>query len=68
MTIQRVKEKLSIAAIIMVFITVAACEKQGPAEELGENIDNSVEKISETSDNIANDLEDVCESASGTNC
>ena len=40
-------KKLTIAAAVLaaLSLTLTACEKKGPAEKLGEKIDESIEKV-----------------------
>lgn len=58
---QQVK-KLS-AAVLMVLLVggLAACDNQGPAEEAGENIDNSMEDAGERIENAGENIEDAAE-------
>lgn len=54
--------KLSIAALAtFIIIGMTACEKKGPAEQAGENIDNAAEnlgeKIEDATDNAGDKLE-----------
>lgn len=54
--------KLSIAALAtFIIVGLTACEKKGPAEQAGENIDNAAEnlgdKIEDATDNAGDKLE-----------
>lgn len=54
--------KLSIAALAtFIILGLTACEKKGPAEQAGENIDNATEnlgdKIEDATDNAGDKLE-----------
>ena len=54
--------KLSIAALAtFIIVGMTACEKKGPAEQAGENIDNAAEnlgdKIEDATDNAGDKLE-----------
>jgi len=44
-------------------LSLAACEKQGPAEEAGEKIDNAFEDIQTESKDAADDAADEIENA-----
>jgi predicted small lipoprotein YifL len=46
-----------------VLLGIAACEKKGPAEKLGEKIDNAAESTSDKIDSVAEDAADKLESA-----
>ena len=51
------------AFLAFMFLAVTACDKQGPAEEAGERIDNSTErmgdKIEDATDNAGEKMEDA---------
>lgn len=51
--------KLFAATILL--ITLNACEHQGPAEELGEDIDNTAEEIGQNVDQSAEEFSDDIE-------
>ena len=38
---------------------LAACEEEGPAEQLGESIDNSVEELGEAAEDAGDEVEDA---------
>lgn len=40
---------------------LTACEEQGPAEEMGENIDESVEEAGDAMEDAADDAEEAME-------
>ena len=57
-------KKLSILTFVaLMFVGVTACNKQGPAEEAGEKIDNSAErmgdKIEDATDNAGEKMEEA---------
>jgi predicted small lipoprotein YifL len=57
-------KKLSIMAFVaLMFVGLAACDKQGPAEEAGERIDDSAErmgdKMEDATDNAGEKMEDA---------
>ena len=58
----RLVKKLS-AAVLMALLAggLAACDNQGPAEEAGENIDNSMEDAGESIENAGENIEDAAE-------
>lgn len=55
-------KKLAIA-LFMALIAggLAACDDQGPAEEAGENIDESAEEAGESMEELGEDMEDATE-------
>lgn len=55
-------KKISIAALAtLIVLGLTACDKKGPAEQVGENIDNAAEnigdKIEDATDNAGDKLE-----------
>ena len=56
--------KLSIAALATFLILgVTACDKKGPAEQAGENIDNAAENMGDKLEDATDDARDKLESA-----
>lgn len=56
--------KLSIAALATFLILgVTACDKKGPAEQAGENIDNAAENMGDKLEDATDDAGDKLESA-----
>ncbi|MCB8890123.1 hypothetical protein [Vreelandella malpeensis] len=56
------KKLLMAALIAMMAGGLAACDNdQGPAEEAGENIDNSIENAGESIEDAGEDIEDAAE-------
>lgn len=57
---------------LFVLFGTLGCEQDGPAENLGEEIDRSVEDVSDTlndaKDDSANAIEDACEKVTDENC
>lgn len=55
-------KKLS-AAVLMALLAggLAACDNQGPAEEAGESIDNSMESAGESIESAGESIEDAAE-------
>lgn len=50
--------KLAAASIVVVMVVgLVACDKPGPAEKVGESIDNAAEKVGDTVDDAAKKLE-----------
>ncbi len=49
---------MSIIIIVMVF-TLTACEKKGPAEKLGEKIDQTIEETKENVQQAKEKIEDA---------
>ena len=41
----------------MLMLGLAACEKKGPAEKAGEQLDHAAESVKETGDKAANEVE-----------
>lgn len=55
-------KKLSAAVLIVLLAGgLAACDNQGPAEEAGENIDNSMESAGESIENAGENIEEAAE-------
>lgn len=56
--------KLSVVALATFLILgVTACDKKGPAEQAGENIDNAAEKMGDKVEDATDDAGDKLESA-----
>lgn len=56
--------KLGLALMIgMLGAGLAACEEEGPAEQAGESIDESVEEMGEGVEEMGDDLEQAAEDA-----
>lgn len=53
-----VKNLLSIATLALLFSLGACVEQDGPAEELGENIDEAAAEIQEGAENACEELAD----------
>lgn len=51
-----------LTAVIASFLAVG-CEEQGPAEEMGESLDETGEAIQESAEDAGNAVEDACEEA-----
>lgn len=57
-------KRLSIMAFLgLMLIGLAACDKQGPAEEAGERIDNSAERMGEKIEDATDKAGDKMEEA-----
>ena len=59
--------------IALLAIPLAACDNnKGPAEKLGENVDNALDETRDAMDDAADEVkdgvEDACEDASDKNC
>ena len=72
------KYLLPVTALIL-SLGLAACEQDGPAEDLGERIDNAAEDVQDAANDAGhavedaatdagNAVEDACEDATGENC
>ncbi|MDT8879897.1 hypothetical protein RSO68_10455 [Halomonas saccharevitans] len=56
--------KLSLALLIaMLGAGLAACEEEGPAEQAGENIDESMEEMGDGVEEMGDNLEQAAEDA-----
>ncbi len=53
---------MTIAALLAA-LSLTACEREpdGPAERLGEAVDETAEELRESGENLADNLEDACE-------
>ncbi|WP_053981480.1 hypothetical protein [Marinagarivorans algicola] len=47
-------------------LAVASCD--GEAENAGEALDQQLDNVGDTFDNLGNDIEDACEEATQENC
>jgi len=47
--------------IVLLSLTLAACEEKGPAEKVGESVDQAVEDIQDGGRDLGNAIEDACE-------
>jgi len=55
-------QKLTIAALIGAFsLGLAACEREGPAERMGERVDEAAESARDTGEEAARELEQAAE-------
>lgn len=50
---------LASAAVLSCAVVLPACEEEGPAEELGESIDDAADDVQDTVDDAADDVEDA---------
>ena len=58
----QVAKKLAIALLMALMAGgLIACDDQGPAEEAGENIDESTEDAGESMEELGEDMEDAAE-------
>ncbi|HEY7773230.1 MAG TPA: hypothetical protein VIC26_08605 [Marinagarivorans sp.] len=57
------------AFILSLFMATAltACD-DGGAENIGENIDDSMHEVKDSLDDVGDNLEDACEDATDSNC
>lgn len=51
----------TIASILFAGGLLAACEEQGPAEQAGEQIDESVEEMGDSMEDAGDEMEDAVE-------
>lgn len=49
-----------VLALVLVFVATA-CEEKGPAERLGEKVDNAAEQVQEGAEDVGDAIEDACE-------
>jgi len=63
----KISKLLNLMMIAMLLFTLAACEKEGPAEKAGKKIDEAVEqageKVEETGEAIQEEVEDIGDKA-----
>ena len=50
-----------VLALVLAGALLAGCENDGPAEQLGENIDDATDEIRDAGEDIGNEIEDACE-------
>lgn len=55
------RTSIKIAALILSGLFVVACENDGPAERLGESIDDTVDEVRDGGDKVADAVDDACE-------
>lgn len=55
--------KMAVAALIVGLTTplLAACDDEGPAEQLGENIDETADQVGQSLDDAAENMEEKME-------
>lgn len=58
-----VKKMVAALGVLMMVGGLAACDNQGPAEEAGENIDESMEDAGENIEQMGDDIKDSAEEA-----
>ena len=51
--------------LLMLSAVLVACEKDGPAERAGEEIDEAVEQVTGKSNDMSDDVEDAVDAAKG---
>jgi len=56
-TIQRTAAATAFAFVAA--LTLSACEEEGPAEQVGESIDNSVEELGDAVEDAGDDVKDA---------
>lgn len=54
---------LTTAALVALALTLAACEREGPAERAGKAVDNAVSKAGETLDDARDKAKDAIDDA-----
>ena len=64
---------IQILAVLLTTLCFAACDSDdGKMEEMGENIDNTVndarDKLDDAADEVKDGVEDACEKATDENC
>lgn len=58
-----VKKMMAALGVLMMVGGLAACDNQGPAEEAGENIDESMDQAGENVEQMGDDIENSAEDA-----
>ncbi|MFA7553029.1 MAG: hypothetical protein WCY88_02175 [Spongiibacteraceae bacterium] len=53
--------KLMLSLIVVMAVFISGCEKDGPAERAGENMDDAVEQMQDQGRDLGNKIEDACE-------
>ena len=54
-------------ALLLASMTTA-CDREGPAERLGEKVDDAAEEVEEAGEEVAEEVEEACEDATGKDC
>jgi hypothetical protein len=60
-TTMRTSLLAKLTALMLAAAFVAGCDRDGPVEEAGEAIDDTVEEVREGGENVGNAIEDACE-------
>lgn len=55
--------KLIYALFVVSLLGLTACENEGPAERVGEDIDNAAENVQENTEEAAEEIEDEVDDA-----
>jgi len=58
----------NIVLLLTVSLGLVACENDGPAERLGEEIDRAAGQLGDAAQDAGNAVEDLCEDATSQNC
>ncbi len=58
----------NIVLLLTVCLGLVACENDGPAERLGEEIDRAAGQVEDAARDAGNAVEDLCEDATSQNC
>ncbi|MDR5899939.1 hypothetical protein QC823_13165 [Halomonas vilamensis] len=62
MSVQRLKRLMMAALVVLLVGGLAACgDDQGPAEEMGESVDESMESAGESMEELGEDIEKAAE-------
>tara|TARA_R110002167_G_scaffold167146_1_gene364278 strand:+ start:738 stop:923 length:186 start_codon:yes stop_codon:yes gene_type:complete len=49
-------------------LSLTACQEDGPAEKMGQEIDNAAKEAGDAATDVGNAIEDACEDVTGDNC
>jgi hyperosmotically inducible protein len=60
---RRVNEALIVAAVALALTSISACEKKGPAERAGEQIDKAAENASDAGKDVGKKMGEAMEDA-----
>ncbi len=58
-----IRNSIACAALLASLLTLAACDRKGPAEQFGEEVDEAVDTMKDGRESTANKLDDAVDEA-----
>lgn len=59
----KISQSIALLPVAILTFTLAGCEKEGPAEQAGKNIDDAVEEMQESAEDTGDKVMDKMEQA-----